>query len=331
MKIMVFGARVDEIPYLRQWAKTHAIALTIRPELLNAETVALAAGYDGLNCLQTTPYSAQLFAKMGQLGIKYLTIRNVGTDNIDFAAAARAGVKIANTPAYSPNAIAEFAVTLTLNLLRQLGAVAAALRAGDYPKATTFIGRELAQQTVGVIGAGRIGRAAIKLFAGFGARVLIYDPHPTPAPDLPGTYVSLPELFQQSDVIDLHVPGIAANTHLIDAQALAQMKSDALVINTARGNLIDTQALLTALKTGHLGGAGIDTFENESAALLALERDGYFHDPLWDDLAALDNVLLAPHIAYYTQTAVHNMVFYSLQYLVDFLTNGHTDTEVSAH
>ncbi|MCI1987017.1 MAG: D-2-hydroxyacid dehydrogenase [Lactobacillus sp.] len=331
MKIMAFGARVDEIPYLQQWAADNAAELAIRTELLDAQTVALAAGYDGINCLQTTPYSAALFAEMGRLGIKFLTIRNVGTDNIDFAAATKAGVRIANTPAYSPNAIAEFAVTLTLHLLRQLGPVEAALQAGDYPKATTFIGRELAQQTVGVVGAGRIGRAAIKLFSGFGARVLAYDPHPVPDPTLACTYVSLSELLQQSDVVDLHVPGVAANTHLIDAQALAQMKPDAVLINTARGNLIDTQALLTALRAGRLGGAGIDTFENESAALLALNQDGYFHDPLWDELAACENVILAPHIAYYTQTAVHNMVYYSLQALVEFLENGHTDTEVAAH
>ncbi len=327
MKIIAYGARVDEIAYLTQWGQTSGHELTIRTELLTEDTIHYAQGYDGINCLQTTPYSAAMFEKMGEYGIKYLTIRNVGTDNIDFEAAKKAGVRIANTPAYSPNAIAEFSVTMTLNLLRRLGEVEAALKADDYGKSTTFIGRELAQQTVGVIGAGRIGQAAIRLFNGFGAKVLAYDPHPVHT-DLECEYVDLPTLYAQSDVIDLHIPGIAANDHIINAEAIAQMKPDTVIINTARGNLIDTQALLDALEAGKLGGAGIDTFENESSALVNFDQTGHFHDPLWDVLLQRDDVLLAPHIAYYTQTAVHNMVFYSLGYLIDFLTTGATETEV---
>lgn len=329
MKIIAYGARVDEIEYLKQWQATSGHELIIRSELLTADTIHWAQGCDGINCLQTTPYDAAMFEQMAAYGIHYLTIRNVGTDNIDFAAAKRAGVTIANTPAYSPNAIAEFAVTMTLTLLRRLGEVTASLHADDYAKATTFIGRELAQQTVGVVGAGRIGQAAIRIFAGFGAKVLAYDPHPVQNPNLACEYVTLDELLRRSDVVDLHIPGIAANRHIISAAAIAQMKPDAVLINTARGNLVDTQALLAALHSGHLAGAGIDTFEHEAQALLALDQEGHFHDPWWDELLALDNVVLAPHIAYYTKTAVHNMVFYSLGYLVELLESGTTETIVS--
>lgn len=152
MKIIAYGVRVDEVAYFEQWQRETGNELTMRSELLTEATVHDAQGYDGINCLQTTPYAAGVFDAMAAYGIRYLTIRNVGTDNIDLAAARKAGVKIANTPAYSPNAIAEFAVTLTLTLLRRLGEVEAHLHADDYTKATTFIGRELAQQTVGVIG-----------------------------------------------------------------------------------------------------------------------------------------------------------------------------------
>ena len=328
MKIIAYGVRVDEVAYFEQWQRETGNELTMRSDLLTEATVHEARGYDGINCLQTTPYAAGVFEAMATYGIRFLTIRNVGTDNIDLAAARQAGVRIANTPAYSPNAIAEFAVTLTLSLLRRLGEVEARLHADDYAQATTFIGRELAHQTVGVIGAGRIGQAAIRLFAGFGARVLVYDPHPQPDPSLACTYVDWETLLAQSDIIDLHIPGTAANTHIIDAAALAKMKPDALVINTARGNLIDTEALLTALQSGRLGGAGIDTFENESQALVTLDATGHFHDPLWDALLALDNVVLTPHVAYYTQTAVHNMVFYSLAALEDLVVRGTTEHEV---
>lgn len=329
MKIIAYGARVDEIPYFRQWAKESSDTLEFHQELLDARTIEWAKGFDGINCFQTTPYSAAVFEKMGQYGIHFLALRNVGTDNVDFAAAKKAGVSISNTPAYSPTAIAEFSLTLTLQLLRRMPEVADKLLADDYNGATQFIGRELGQQTVGVIGAGRIGQAAIRMFNGFGAKVLAYDPYPNQKAHLPAEFVDLPDLIRQADVIDLHIPGIPANDHIIDEAAIAQMKPSTLIINTARGNLIDTAALVQALLEGRLAGAGIDTYERETEDLLALNETGHFSDPLWDELLSMRNVILTPHIAYYTQTAVHNMVYYSLQNLMDFLTTGTTDTEVS--
>ncbi|WP_225048224.1 D-2-hydroxyacid dehydrogenase [Lacticaseibacillus kribbianus] len=328
MKIITYGAHDDELPYMTQWQARTGHDLEIHTQPATVANLAWAAGCDGINLLQTTPITREMFETIAKLGIRFVTIRNVGTDNIDLAAARALGIRLANVPAYSPNAIAEFAVTATLTLLRRLGESQAALDAGDYRKATTFIGRELAQQTVGVVGAGRIGREAIRLFAAFGARVLAYDPHPVQDSSLACAYVDLPELLAQSTVVDLHVPGIAANDHMIDAAALALMQPGALLINTARGNLVDTAALIEALKSGHLGGAGIDTYENESANLLALHEHGKFEDPQWDTLRAMPNVLLTPHIAYHTETAVQNMVDFSLNYLVEFLTTGATATEV---
>lgn len=327
MKIIVYGAKPDELAYFTAWQKSHADRLEIHPEPLNETTVAWAAGFDGVNCLQTTPYAAAVFEQLGRFGIRFLTIRNVGVDNIDLAAAKRFGVRIANVPAYSPSAIAEFAVTTALYLLRRLGETQAPLAAGDWDKAASFLGRELGQSTVGIIGAGRIGQAAIRLFAGFGARVIAYDPHPG-HPEPRAEYVSLPDLLQEADVVDLHVPGVPANTHLIDAQALASMKQGAILINTARGNLVDTAALLQHLQTGHLGGAGIDTYEYESPALLRYAKTGKFEDPAWDALAKLPNVLLTPHIAYHTETAVQNMVDFSLANLLAFLTKGEAPDEI---
>lgn len=329
MKIITYGAKESEIPFMQQWEKETGHTLTIKTELLDATTVKEAQGYDAVNALQTTPYDAQVFDQLQAFGIHYLSIRNVGTDNIDFAAANKAGVKISNVPAYSPTAIAEFSLTLTLHLLRRLGNVESKLRADDYAGAATFMGRELGQQHVGVIGAGRIGQAAIKMFEGFGAEVVAYDPYPNPNATV--KYVSLDELLQTSDVIDLHVPGIPANDHLIDAAAFAKMKDHAILVNTARGNLVDTKAMLAALRSGKLAGAGIDTYENEVADLLTLNKTGSFQDPLWDEMMAMDNVVLSPHIAYFTETAVHNMVYFSLQNLLDFLQTGKTDTEVTGN
>ncbi|WP_203624579.1 D-2-hydroxyacid dehydrogenase [Lacticaseibacillus sp. 866-1] len=327
MKIIVYGVKPDELAYFEAWQKTHNQPLSLHSELLDEKTVAWARGFDGVNCLQTTPYSAAVFTQLAEFGIHFLTIRNVGLDNLDLAAAKQNKIRIANVPAYSPSAIAEFAVTMTLYLLRRLGETRAPLAAGNWNQAASFLGRELGQSTVGVVGAGRIGQAAIRLFAGFGANVLAYDPHPG-HPEPRATYVSLKQLLAESDVVDLQVPGIPANDHLIDDAALTLMKQNAVLINTARGNLVDTTALLKHLRAGHLGGAGIDTYEHESPALLRYEQTGKFTDPQWEELAQLPNVLLTPHVAYHTETAVENMVNFSLANLVGFLTTGEAPDEV---
>ena len=268
------------------------------------------------------------FQKMADMGIKFLSIRNVGLDNIDLEGAAAAGVRVSNVPAYSPSAIAEFAVTLTMHLARNLGQVEQHLRDNDYNGAMHYMGREIGQSTVGVVGTGRIGREAIRIFRGFGAKVLCYDPYPVADSDY--DYVSLDELLANSDIIDLHVPGLPQNTHMINADSFAKMKQGVIIVNTARGNLIDTKALLDNLRSGKVAGAGIDTFEFEEQDLLNLEKKGSFNDPVWDEMMQMPNVVLSPHIAYFTATAVRNMVEFSMENLMGFINDGQAKNEVKA-
>lgn len=326
MKLASFGTRVDEAPFLKAWAERTGNDMQIFTDTLNVDSLDKAGDIEGITCLQTVPYTAELFKKMADRGIKFLSIRNVGLDNIDLVGAQAAGVRVSNVPAYSPSAIAEFAVTTTLHLLRNMGHVEQHLAKGDYNGAMHYMGRELGQSVVGVVGTGRIGRAAIGIFKGFGAEVIAYDPYPAKDSDI--TYVSLDELLQRSDVIDLHVPGLPSNTHMIDAAAFDKMKDGAVIVNTARGNLIDTKAMLAALKSGKLGGAGIDTFEYEEQDLLNLEAHGSFNDPVWDEMLQMPNVVLSPHIAYFTATAVRNMCEFSLANLTSFLTTGEAENEV---
>lgn len=327
MKIVSFGTRPDEAPYLTEWSERTGIELKQITATLNEDNVDQAAGYDGITCMQTVPYSAALFQKMADLGIKFLSIRNVGLDNIDMAGAKAAGVRISNVPAYSPEAIAEFAVTMIMHLIRNMGQVEQHLRKNDYNGAMHYIGRNVGDCTVGVIGTGRIGRAAIQIFEGFGAKVLGYDPYPAKNTDI--DYVDLDTLLRESDIIDLHVPGLPSNTHMIDAAAFDKMKDRVIIVNTARGNLIDTQALLDNLRSGKVAGAGIDTFEYEEQDLLNLEQHGSFNDPVWDEMMQMPNVVLSPHIAYYTETAVRNMVEFSLANLMGFLEKGAAENEVT--
>lgn len=328
MKLASFGTRVDEVPFLKEWAKRTGNEMQIFTETLNEDTVDKAAGVKGITGLQTVPYSAKLFQKMADMGIKYLSIRNVGLDNIDLKGAAAAGVRVSNVPSYSPSAIAEFAVTLAMHLARNLGQVEQHLRDNDYNGAMHYMGREIGHSTVGVIGTGHIGREAIRIFRGFGAKVLAYDPYPAKNSDY--DYVSLDELLKNSDIIDLHVPGLPQNTHMINADSFAKMKQGVIIVNTARGNLIDTKALLDNLRSGKVAGAGIDTFEYEEQDLLNLEKHGSFNDPVWDEMMKMPNVVLSPHIAYFTKTAVHNMVEFSMENLMGFINDGKAKNEVKA-
>lgn len=327
MKLASFGTRVDEKPFLEAWAARTGNEMQIFTETLNEDTVKLAAdGTQGITCLQTVPYSAELFQLMADRGIKFLSIRNVGLDNIDLDGARAAGVRVSNVPAYSPSAIAEFAVTMVMHLARNMSYVEQHLQNNDYNGAMHYMGIEIGHSTVGVVGTGRIGRAAIQIFKGFGAKVIAYDPYPAKDSDI--EYVSLDELLAQSDVIDLHVPGLPANTHMIDAAAFTKMKDGVIIVNTARGNLIDTKALLDALKSGKVAGAGIDTFEYEQQDLLNLEKYGSFNDPIWDEMLKMPNVVLSPHIAYFTATAVRNMCEFSLNNLTGFINDGVAENEV---
>lgn len=328
MKITVFGVRPDERQHLERWAQQRNDDLMQTTALLTPDTVAKAAGSAGISCFQTVPYEAGVFKAMRKLGIKTLALRNTGTDNVDFDAAQHYGIRITNVPAYSPNAIAEFALADMLYLLRQTGLVQRDLHQDHYQQATTHIGRELRCSTVGVIGTGRIGRSLITSLNGIGAKVLAYDPHPQADPQLHFEPVTLSTLLGQSDIVTLHIPGTPTNTHLIDQAAIAEMKPGALLINTGRPNLVDTTAVITALRTGQLGGVGIDTFEHESEDLLALAEAGRFTDPQWQTLMAMPNVILSPHIAYYTETAVRNMCETAMQALHDLAERQASDCEV---
>lgn len=328
MKITAFGVRPDERQHLDRWAKQHDDALVQTASLLTPETVALAEGSAGITCFQTVPYTAGVFKMMRKLAIPALALRNTGVDNVDFEAARHYGIRVTNVPAYSPNAIAEFALTDMLYLLRQTGRVQHDLQANRYQQATTHIGRELRASTVGVVGTGRIGRTLIASLNGIGAKVLAFDPHPPTDPGLHFEQVSFQELLHRSDIVTLHVPGTPENTHLIDEAAIARMKPGSLLINTGRPNLVDTTAMISALKSGHLGGVGIDTFEHETEDLLALDAAGRFTDPQWQALLAMPNALLSPHIAYYTETAVRNMVDTAMQALHDLAERQASNCEV---
>lgn len=310
MKIFAYGIRDDELSSLKKWEANHPdVEVGYTNDTLTPDTAQLAEGSNGVVTLQTTPYEREALKKLSDYGIKSISIRNVGFDNFDFKDLNDFGMKLTNVPVYSPNAIAEHTVLLMGRLLRRVPEVDQKFDNGDFTWAPT-IGREYREQTVGVIGTGHIGRVVIKILQGFGAKVVAYDVYHNADIEKQGLYVdSLEELYKQSDIITLHVPLFDSNKYMINDKAISQMKDGVMIINCARGELIDTDALIAGLDSGKIGGAGLDVLDNENSVFgHKWGSIDNLPNPKIKNLAERLNVIITPHNAFYTETAVHNMI-----------------------
>ncbi|MFD0897381.1 D-2-hydroxyacid dehydrogenase [Loigolactobacillus binensis] len=328
MKLIVYGVRKDEEGYARDWSKENSVEVKLVADLLDKETVKLAKGYDAIVAYQQLPYQDEVFTTMKEYGIKDLSIRNVGVDNIPADVAKANGVHVTNVPSYSPNAIAELAITGLMQLLRQTPAFNEKLAKGDF-RWEPNIARELHTLTVGVVGTGRIGRAGIDIYKGFGAKVIGYDVFRNPELEAEGMYVdTLDELYAQADVITLHVPAVKENHHMINKDSIAKMKDGVIIINTARGELVVGEDLLAGYKSGKIAGAVLDVYENEVGIFNSDFTGKKVPDETLTKLMAEKNILVTPHVAFYTETAVHNMVTIALGSAKDMVEKGESKNEV---
>lgn len=321
VKLFAYGIRDDEKNALTTWRNQHPeVELAYTDELVTPSTATLANGASAAVVYQQLPYTRETLAALAQNGVKSISLRNVGTDNIDFDAAREFGLQVSNVPVYSPNAIAEHSIIQMSRLLRQTKAMDAKVAKHDLRWAPT-IGREVRMQTVGVIGTGHIGRVAIKILQGFGANVIAFDPYPNPELAQSGIYVDrLEELYAQADVISLYVPGVPANYHLINAAAIAQMKPGVVLVNVSRGNLMDLDAIIAGLNSGQIGDFAMDVYEDEVGLFNEDWSDKPFPDPKIAALIKQENVLVTPHTAFYTTKAVYEMVTQSLDAALMFAT-----------
>lgn len=325
MKIYVYGVYADEVPYIKEWQAAHPeVTVATTTELLDEQTAKLAAGSDGVVVFQQKPYTDAALRQLASMGITKMSLRNVGVDNLNHELAQELGFQITNVPVYSPAAIAEFSVTQALNLLRRTKEFYVKLGQGDYNWAP-HIAKEMNQQVVGVVGTGNIGSTAAKIFAGFGAKVLAYSRHPNP--DLAGIveYVSLEELYRRATIISLYLPHVPATDKMINADTIAMMQPGTLLVNTARGPLIDESALAEALDQGHIGGAALDVLTEETKIFNQQIDPEEVDYPVFKKLVNRPNVLITPHIAFYTDQAIKNMVEMSLSANLDLLTTGKSD------
>lgn len=326
MKIFAYALRpYDELPYLDSLSRDLGFEYDWTEEYPTLDNASLAAGADGV-CIITNPMSRELLAAYRELGVGGLATRSIGYDHIDLAAARELGIRVGHA-AYPPDGVADYAVMLMLMALRRIKLVMRGAQAQDFTLAGK-IGRSLGTCTVGVVGTGAIGTAVIRRLQGFGCRVLAYDVAEKDELSGLASYVSLPELLATSDVVTLHAPGLPENHHMIGAEELALVKPGAVLVNTARGSLVDTAALVSALESGRLGGAALDTIEHEeNLCYLDRSRDAL---PNRDRaiLSALPNVIVTPHMAFYTEEDVEGMVRSNVEALLAFACGESSPYEV---
>jgi len=285
----------------REHAHDHEIAF-LEPRLLPA-TAPLAAGYPAVCAFVNDILDAEVLRALEQRGTRLVALRSAGFNHVDLEAADALGLTVARVPAYSPHAVAEHAVALILGLNRKLYRAYNRVREGNF-SLEGLMGFDLRGRTVGVIGTGRIGVLFAGIMRGFGCEIVAYDPYPNPDAEAVLTYVSLDELFARSDIVSLHCPLTPATRQLIDARALARMRDGVMLINTSRGQLVDTAAVIEGLKSGRIGYLGLDVYEEEEGLFFQDLSARVIQDDVFSRLLTFPNVLVTGHQGFFTHEAV---------------------------
>lgn len=316
MKFAIYEVREDEMKMLKALEKKYNLELVITSEDLTPETLYLAEGADGVSTIGHSHMNRMIFEQLAKMGIHTYSSRCIGVNHIDLAAARELGFSVSNA-SYSPHGVADYTVMLMLMLLRKYKPALWRQQVNDYSLGG-LMGRELRGLTVGIVGTGRIGLTVMQNLSGFGCKMLCYDVHERPEAAALGKYVSLTELYNESDIITLHTPLLDSTRFMINEESIAQMKPDALIINCARGELMDITAIIHAIENQKLGGVALDVFADEDGI--------YHHDRRTDiiknrDMAYLrqfPNVIMTQHMAFYTAEAVDSMVTCGIESLLAF-------------
>jgi D-lactate dehydrogenase len=281
---------------------------------LTRETAPLARDHEVVCSFVNDRVDAATLELLHSGGSRLIALRSAGYNHVDLSAAHRLGLRVVRVPEYSPHAVAEHAVALLLALNRKIHRAYARVREWNF-SLEGLVGFDLHGKTVGVVGTGRIGQAAARIFHGFGCRVLAHDPRPVASlVSAAGVrYAPLQELYAEADIVSLHVPLTPATYHLIDAPALASMKPGVFLINTGRGALIDSRALIAALKTGRLGAAGLDVYEEEEGIFFHDLSDRVLLDDVLARLLTFPNVLITSHQGFLTHEALASIARITLE------------------
>ena len=292
---------------------------------LNEDTVSMAACCDGVCAFVNDNINRNVIDKLESFGVKIVALRCAGYNNVDLKAA-RGRVTVVRVPAYSPYAVAEHTMAMILLLNRKLHR--AYIRTRDHNfSLDALTGFDLKNKTVGIIGTGKIGQVFADICKGFGMNIIGYDPYENK--DFCGEYETLENLLKKSDIISLHCPLTHDNKYLINQESISKMKKGAYIINTSRGKLVDTGALIAGLKSGQVGAAGLDVYEEETDLFFEDFSDEIIHDDTLSSLISMPNVIVTSHQAFLTREALSAIAETTVKNLNDFFETGKSENEIS--
>lgn len=304
MRITVFSTQAHDRTFLEAANATRGHRLDFVGARLDAGSAALARGSEAACAFVNDRLDAAALEALRAHGVRLVLLRCAGFNHVDLAAAGRLGLAVARVPEYSPHAVAEHAVALLLALNRKIHRAYARVREGNFAL-DGLLGFDLHGSTVGVVGTGKIGACFARIMLAFGCRVLAHDPAPDPALQAAGvSYGPLGELWARSDVLSLHCPLTPATHHLVDEAALRAMKPGVLIVNTSRGAVVDTRAVIAALKRRHLGGLAIDVYEEEAELFFRDLSADVVQDDVFARLLTFPNVLVTGHQGFFTRQAL---------------------------
>lgn len=288
---------------------------------LNEKTALTAKGFDAVCVFVNDVVNADVISILKNCGIKIILLRCAGFNNVDLAAVEKAGIQVVRVPAYSPHAVAEHGAALLLSLTRHIPQAYLRTKTVNF-NIEGLTGRDLFGLTAGVFGTGKIGQCMADILKGFGMKVICYDPFPNEkwAKEKGFSYVDIDTIFKESDVLSFHCPLTDETYHIVNHDNMKKMKSDAVIINTGRGALIDTKALVHALKHKHIGGAALDVYEEESAFFFKDCSAEIIADDVLARLLTFPNVLITGHQAFLTTTALSNIAEVTLNNFSSFLS-----------
>jgi len=317
MKIFAYALReFDEKEFFEQYSKEFDCEYGYTTEYPSPENAELARGYDAISC---TPcdLGTEMVNRFYEMGVRYIATRSIGFDHIDLKRAKELGMGVSNV-SYAPETVADYAIMLMLMCCRKIYPILERAKVQDYTLKGKM-GKDLCDCTVGIIGTGQIGKTVIKHLSSFGCRILAYDIYSNEECKQMAEYVSLEELYAQSDIISLHTPANDESYHMLNRNSFSQMKNDVIIINTARGALIDTEALIEALESGKVGHAALDVLEQEDGLYYSNRIGDVIENRTMAILRSFPNVILSPHTAFYTRKVVQDMAYKAIKGIHDMM------------
>jgi D-lactate dehydrogenase len=330
MIVAAFSTKPYDREFLERAAHGTGIEWRWFESRLDADTVRLAEGARAVNCFVNDDLGPDVLERLHASGVRLVTLRCAGFNQVDLPTATRLGLPVVRVPEYSPHAVAEHAMGLVLMLDRKLHKAYNRVREGNF-SLDGLLGFDLHGRSVGVVGTGKIGRCFAEIALGFGCRVLAHDPRPDAALAAQGVaFVPLADLLAASDIVSLHCPLMPATHHLIDATNIARMKPGVMLINTSRGGLVDTRAVIAALKTGRIGALGLDVYEEEADLFFEDKSNTIIGDDVFSRLLTFPNVVVTAHQAFFTRNALEAIAAQTVRNLVHFERGEPLEAVVSA-